>query len=258
MNTVQNETRTASAVAYLRCSGLGQVDGDSFPRQIEAINSFAVRHSFEIVAEFRDEGVSGTVESEGREGFSEMIERIASNCVRVVIVERSDRLARDLMVSEMLISRLKRLGVRVIDASSGMELTDSTDPSRVLMRQIMGAVDQYGKSELVAKLRKARRRIRESSGRCEGRKPYGSREGEYSTLTRIMALDSKSMSSRSIAETLNAEGLVTRYGHAWNFGSVARLIRLAKARQDRFMMAMSAINTQAISTSQATPLTSGA
>ena len=66
------------------------------------------------------------------------------------------------------------------------------------------------------------------------------------------------MSSRSIAETLNAEGLVTRYGHAWNFGSVARLIRLAKARQDRFMMAMSAINTQAISTSQATLLTSGA
>ena len=86
MNTVQNETRTTSAVAYLRCSGLGQVDGDSFPRQTEAIHSFAVRHSFEIVAEFRDEGVSGTVESEGREGFSEMIERIASNCVRVVIV----------------------------------------------------------------------------------------------------------------------------------------------------------------------------
>ena len=140
------------------------------------------------------------------------------------------------MVFEMLISRLKRLGVQVIDASSGLELTDSTDPSRVMMRQMMGAVDQYVKSELVAKLRKARRSIRESLGRCEGRKPYGSREGEYSTLTRIMALDSKSMSSRLIAETLNAEGLVTRYGHAWNFGSVARLIRLSKARQNQFMI----------------------
>ncbi len=238
MNTVQNQTGIISAVAYLRCSGLGQVDGDSFPRQTEAINSFASRHRFQIVAMFKDEGVSGTVESECREGFSEMIDRIASNCVRVVIVERSDRLARDLMVSEMLISRLKRLGVRVIDASSGMELTDSTDPSRVLMRQIMGAVDQYGKSELVAKLRKARRRIRQVNGRCEGRKPYGSRESEYSTLTRIMVLDSQSMTSRLIAQTLNAEGFVTRYGHAWNFGSVARIIRLSKARQNQFLQSM--------------------
>lgn len=228
-------TTDTYALAYLRCSGLGQVEGDSFPRQTEAIEGFAKRHGFAIVGEYRDEGVSGTVESEGREGFSDMIERIASNCVRVVIVERSDRLARDLMVSEMLISRLKRLGVRVMDASSGMDLTDSTDPSRVLMRQIMGAVDQYGKSELVAKLRKARKRIRDASGRCEGRKPYGTKESESDTLGRIMAMDSKAMSSRKIATALNEQGLRTRYGHAWNFGSVARVLRLTRARQDSFL-----------------------
>lgn len=229
MNTPDEQVH---ALAYLRCSGLGQVDGDSFPRQRDTIHAYASRHGFKVVGEFIDEGVSGTVESEARQGFSDMIERIASNCVRVVLVERSDRLARDLMVSEMLIGRLTRLQVRIIDASSGLDLTDSTDPSRVLMRQVMASVDQYAKSELVAKLAKARKRIREAKGRCEGRKPYGSQESEAVTLERILAMSLENKSTRSIAESLNGQDLRTRYGHAWSFGMVASILKASKNRHD--------------------------
>ena len=47
-----------------------------------------------------------------------------------------------------------------------------TDPSPTaeLVRQILGAVSQFEKAALVAKLRHARERRRATYGRCEGRK----------------------------------------------------------------------------------------
>jgi len=52
------------------------------------------------------------------------------------------------------------------------------DPTRVLIRQVLGAVAQFEKSVIVAKLRAARVRKRRETGRCEGRKPFGTRPGE--------------------------------------------------------------------------------
>jgi hypothetical protein len=40
-----------------------------------------------------------------------------------------------------------------------------------MVRQILGAVSQFEKASLVAKLRHARERIRAEMGHCEGRKP---------------------------------------------------------------------------------------
>jgi hypothetical protein len=60
--------------------------------------------------------------------------------------------------------------------------------TRILMRQLMGAVAQYDKSRIVLKLRGARMRKRAMEGRCEGRKPFGYYEGEAAALDRMRAL----------------------------------------------------------------------
>jgi DNA invertase Pin-like site-specific DNA recombinase len=213
------------AVSYLRVSSVGQVAGDGFPRQREAIQTYAERNGIEVVGEFRDEGVSGTTEHADREGFTALLERIAGNCVRLVLVERSDRLARDLLVQETLLNSLMKLGVKVVDVSSGIDLTDETDPSRKLIRQVLGAVAEHDKACLVAKLRKARERKRVATGRCEGRKPYGTRVGEDRGLERIRQLKQQGFSLRVIAATLNAERVRTRSGKSWSFGTLARLVR---------------------------------
>ncbi len=223
--TLDMATQPIQAVSYLRVSSVGQVSGDGFPRQREAIQTYAERSGIQIVGEFRDEGVSGTTEHADREGFTALLERIAGNCVRLVLVERSDRLARDLLVQETLLNSLMKLGVRVIDASSGLDLTDESDPSRRLIRQVLGAVAEHDKACLVAKLRKARERKRSTEGRCEGRKPFGSRVGEDRGLERIRQLKEQGCSLRVIAATLNAEGIPSRGGKAWSFGTVARLVR---------------------------------
>jgi DNA invertase Pin-like site-specific DNA recombinase len=88
------------------------------------------------VAEYRDAGVSGTRDLDDREGLGELIQHIRSNGVRLVLVGRADRLARDLLVSEVILGQFRDLGVRVVAADSGTDLTAADeDPTHVLIRQ---------------------------------------------------------------------------------------------------------------------------
>ena len=61
--------------------------------------------------------------------------------------------------------------MRILTAN-GDDLTDSSDPSRKIMRQIAGSFAEYEKARLVAKLRAARERRRAATGKCEGRKAW--------------------------------------------------------------------------------------
>jgi DNA invertase Pin-like site-specific DNA recombinase len=61
------------AVTYLRVSSKGQVPGDGFSRQRRAVVAHAKTARLEIVDEFRDEGVSGTLPVQDRPGFAALV-----------------------------------------------------------------------------------------------------------------------------------------------------------------------------------------
>lgn len=218
-----------AALSYLRVSGRGQVEGDGFPRQREAIATFARSNGFDVVQEFRDEGVSGTKELADRPGLAALIDRLESNGVRVVLVERADRLARDLMVNEVILDQFRRIGARVLSADGVDLTTGNEDPTRTLIRQVLGAVAQFEKTVVVLKLRAARERKRRQTGRCEGRKPFGTRPGEAAALERMRRLRRKPrggerLSFAAIAARLNADGVPTRTGKPWAAGTVAGIL----------------------------------
>jgi DNA invertase Pin-like site-specific DNA recombinase len=54
------------AFGYLRVSGKGQIEGDGFPRQLQAIKAHAAANGISVVKVFREEGVSGSVENMDR------------------------------------------------------------------------------------------------------------------------------------------------------------------------------------------------
>jgi DNA invertase Pin-like site-specific DNA recombinase len=57
--------------------------------------------------------------------------------------------------------------------ANGDDLTDSSDPSRKIMRQIAGAFHEYEKARLVAKLKAARERKRGQWRTYKGPRPRG-------------------------------------------------------------------------------------
>lgn len=222
---------TTKAAAYLRVSGLGQVEGDGFKRQRERIDAWAKANGVEVVAEFRDEGVSGTNELADREGLAALLDRIDSNGVRTVVVENATRLARDLMVGEVILSQFRERGVRVVSADGGVDLTDNDDPTATLIRQVLGAVAEFDRRVTVAKLRAARdRRSREKGLRVEGQKPFGLTDPtEKETLHRMRILRIKPRneprrSFATIAAMLNQEGRPTRHGGPWKPESVRKIL----------------------------------
>ena len=206
--------------AYLRVSGKGQVDGDGFTRQLEAIKKYATDHDLRIVKTFREKGVTGTADLEDRPAFVEMMTALHSNGVKVILIEKLDRLARDLMVQESIIQSLRKEGFDLISVMEPDLLQD--DPTRKLMRQILGAFAEYEKTMIVLKLRAARARQKAKSGRCEGAKPFGYYDGEETVLKRMQALRDSGLGFDRIAAQLNEEGLKPRRGERWHGLTVNR------------------------------------
>jgi DNA invertase Pin-like site-specific DNA recombinase len=215
------------AYAYLRVSGMGQVDGDGFTRQTEAVERYAAASGLSIAHSFREEGVSGAKDLEHRPALQGLLAAIDGGDVRTVLIERLDRLARDLMVQETILSDLRKRGITVISVAEPDLCSD--DPSRKLMRQIFGAIAEYDKAMIVAKLRGARQRVKSRTGRCEGAKPFGEGQGHRSTIERILSLRSGGMAVDTIATTINAEGLLSKTGGKW-YGSSVRNVILREQR----------------------------
>lgn len=216
----------ATAIGYLRVSSANQAkDGrDGFPRQRAAIRAYCASKRLELIEEHEDAGVSGTVPLEGREGLSTALQRCTEAGAAVLVVEKADRLGRDLIVSEMAVRAFSEAGVSIVTADTGQSLTDAdSDPSRKLIRQVLNAVTEYERSALVAKLKAARDRKRRNGGHAVGCYRFGShpeRPHEAVTLARIRELRAgrqgrKRMPLAKVAAALNEEQLESRTGRPW-------------------------------------------
>jgi DNA invertase Pin-like site-specific DNA recombinase len=210
------------AFGYIRVSGKGQLDGDGFARQRTAIKTYAERQGIKIAEWFEERGVSGTKEMEDRPALQEMLVALLSNGVRTVIIEKLDRLARDLMVQEAIIRDFKQKGFEIISVAEPDLCSD--DPSRKLMRQMFGAIAEYEKTMIVAKLKAARQRVKAKTGKCEGRKFFGETETEQATISRMKELAKQKLNYTQIANALNVEGLKTQTGSKWFPATVSRTL----------------------------------
>lgn len=214
------------AYGYLRVSGLGQVEGDGPVRQEKSIMDFAKKNGYEIVEIFSDGGVSGTLAD--RPKLAEMIFSLESAGGEVtVIIERLDRLARDLMIQETIIADLGKLGVPIMSAVegdiSGGDILDD-NPTRKLVRQVLGAISEYDKTMTVLKLRAARQRKKEATGKCEGRKSI--LETSPIILDIIFKMRKKNRKSfKSISEYLNGNGYTTVSGIGFKPANVQMIFK---------------------------------
>ena len=97
--------------------------------------------------------MTGSKETMDRPAWVAMMAALHSNGVKTIIIEKLDRLARDLMVQEACIADLRKNGFILVSVMEPDLM--ATDATRVLMRQLLGAVAQYEKTQIVIKLRAA-------------------------------------------------------------------------------------------------------
>jgi site-specific DNA recombinase len=210
------------AFAYLCVSGESQIEGDGFPRQRAAVKKWADQNNVRIVRFFEERGVSGSTDIEDRPAFQEMLTALLSNGTRMVLIERLDRIARDIVVQESILKELNRKGFELVSVSEP-DLC-SADPYRSAMRQMLGVFAELDRKTIVLKLRAARQRKKQQTGRCEGRKPFGFRDGEQEIIARMRSLKDEGNNWERISSTLNAEGFKTRSGGQWFPATVRRIV----------------------------------
>jgi DNA invertase Pin-like site-specific DNA recombinase len=224
-------------IGYVRVSTDRQAEvGLGVEIQEEAIRAWAKLARHRLVDVVRDEGVSGGNGLESREGLVVALEALGEGRAAGLVVYRLDRLARDLVVQEQLLAEVRRLGSEVFSTFESEQAylsDDPDDPSRKLIRQILGAVSEYERAMTVLRLKLGRRRKAEKGGFAFGSPPFGYRGvhgdlkpdvDEQATLRRMHSLSGEGASLRQIAETLNGEGHKAKRGGPWHPQTVARAL----------------------------------
>lgn len=223
-------------VGYVRVSTDRQADeGGGLAVQEAAVRAFARANGIRLRAVVRDEGVSGAADALDRPGLLEVVEQLRDERARVVVVYRLDRLARDMVLQEQLLAEVGRLGGRLHSCSPTEDaylVDDPTDPTRALVRQVLGVVSQYERAMIRLRMAAGKRRKLEAGGYAHGQPPYGwqahngeliEQEHEQAVIARLRRGRAAGQSYRQLADELNDAGVSARRG-GWHPQTVARAV----------------------------------
>jgi DNA invertase Pin-like site-specific DNA recombinase len=131
-NTKADGLRALCAL-YMRVSTKGH--GQTTDTQAVALREYAARRRFDIVAEYRDEGISGSKDS--RPALDRLMKDAKARKFDIVVVARFDRFARS--VSHLL-RALEEFGNLGIDFVSPSESIDTSTPMGKMIFTVLAAV----------------------------------------------------------------------------------------------------------------------
>jgi DNA invertase Pin-like site-specific DNA recombinase len=222
---------------YVRVSTDVQAEkGFGLQVQQKAIRAWAKEQGHRLIRICGDEAASGAKELDRRPALAEALGMVRRGDVGGIVVPRLDRLARDLILQEQLLVEVKRGGGQLFSTSSGEQAflqDDASDPSRRLIRQVLGAVSEYQRAMIALRLASGRARKNAAGGYAYGAPGLGFRaeggalvrdEKEAAALLRITELREKGNSLREIAATLTTEGYQPKRSRHWHPESLRRTL----------------------------------
>jgi len=212
---------------YIRVSTLDQVEyGRGLEIQKEAIVDYCQKNGLKLDRFYEEQGISGGLTK--RPALAELQGDVASGLIDTVIITRLDRLARNLLVQESILSDFQDHGASVISIDEPDIL--SIDPSRILLRQMKGAINQYEKAMIVLRMKAGRSKKARDGGYAGGSPGLGyvtrreSRKSpsylqvapeEASTVELIYELRGQEKTLKDIATYLNANQYKTKRNGKW-------------------------------------------
>jgi DNA invertase Pin-like site-specific DNA recombinase len=124
-------------------------DRQTVENQIGALSKVAEARGWQVVATFRDEGISGAKSRDQRPGLDAMLKQAQRGKFDVVMAWAIDRLGRSLVD---LLSTIESLKVCGVDLYLDQQAIDTTTPAGKLMLQMCGAFAEFERSMLQARI----------------------------------------------------------------------------------------------------------
>lgn len=228
------------AIGYLRVSTADQADnGYGLDVQRQAIETYCADHGVTLTAIYSDAGISGASSLDQRQGLAAALAAAEARPGGQLIVYRLDRLARDLVLQELLLQRLSKNGTAVLSATEPDLDTMGSDPTKVLIRQILGALAQYERALIRGRMNAGRAAKAAAGGYVGGAPAYGLvanagtlavNGAEQEVVNLVHDLRSQGRTLRDICTALEAAGHKPRRATRWH-PAVVREIALRGDRQ---------------------------
>jgi len=138
-------TSKRKAVAYIRVSTKRQdEEGFSPDAQLKILHGYAQRSDLTIVKEFQE---AASARKAGRTKFNEMVEFLQNqpvkDAVKVILVEKSDRLARNVFDMAVVEDLYQSYGIEVHYVKEGSVLNKTSLPAQKFMGNIQTAVNTF-------------------------------------------------------------------------------------------------------------------
>jgi DNA invertase Pin-like site-specific DNA recombinase len=158
-------------------------------------------------------------------GLATALARLEEGEADCLVVYRLDRLARDFVLQELLVNRLRQRGKRICSVMEPDIETNTDDPTKVLIRQIIGAIGQYERALIRGRMQ-AGKSIKAARGGYVGGQPgYGQQaEGtelvdepaESEIIRLVLSLRAEGASFRQICTALADAGYNPRRAKQWH------------------------------------------
>ena len=209
-----------NAGIYVRVSTERQAhEGYSVAAQKENLTKFAQDNDFRVYEVYADEGISGK-NVEGRPSVKKLIKDIQDGKIDVVLIQKFDRLTRNISDTEDFIQLFQQYDVDIWSISDGkVDISNSNGKFMTLLKGLFAQLEREQTSERikVAFSQKAR----QGYTLCCGCTPYGyNREKgnkvivinkeEAKVVKRIFKMYAEGTSFTTIARTLINEGVPTK------------------------------------------------
>lgn len=210
-----------NAGIYVRVSTEKQAsEGYSIAAQRENLTKFAKSNDFKVFNVYADEGISGK-SVEGRPAIKKLIQDIQSGKIDVVLIQKFDRLTRNISDTEDFIKLFQKYDIDVWSISDGK--VDVSNSNGKFMTLLKGLFAQHEREITSERIKVAlNEKAKQGYTLCCGCTPYGykreignkliiiNRE-EAKIVKRIFKMYLDGVSFTSIAKMLNAEGIPTKH-----------------------------------------------
>lgn len=228
-------------IGYLRLSPGERKSGQGaeaagIDAQRTDIQRWADCNGVEIVAWFEDIdtcGQAGSLETPlaDRPGMMAALDAIADQQAGLLIVQKRDRLARDVMLSAMIARLVEREGAGIISANGA---GNGESPEAAMMRGIIDVFAQY-ELAMIRHRTKAALAAKRAKGERTGSIPYGCRlspdgthleadADESTVIEKVRSWRFGGMSFGKIVAALESQGYVSRTGRRFQPIQIARML----------------------------------